>query len=106
MSPSQMVAAAAGEARNAWRDLWVRRPQDKEWSPADKLRREIKNRIKPPELSPTDAIQLAAKSMSEALQTALLLVDQSRMRAEQQVERRVPKHRRRDDQLDDAFLED
>jgi hypothetical protein len=55
------------------------------------LRREIKNRIKPPELSPTDAIQLAAKSMSEALQTALLLVDQSRMRAEQQVERR-PAH--------------
>ncbi|HEY1148439.1 MAG TPA: hypothetical protein VGF27_07685 [Pseudoduganella sp.] len=43
--------------------------------------------------------------MSEALQTALLLVDQSRMRAEQQVERRVPKHRRRDDDLASECLE-
>lgn len=43
--------------------------------------------------------------MSEALQTALLLVDQSRRQAEQQVERRVPKHRRRDDQLADECLE-
>ena len=51
-------------------------------------------------------MQLAAKSMSEALQTALLLVDQTRMRAEQQVERRVPKHRRLDDQLADACLEE
>lgn len=106
MSPSQMAAAAAGEPRNAWRDLWIRRPLDKEWSPADKLRREINNRIKPPELSPIEAMQLAAKSMSEALQTALLLVDQTRMRAEQQVERRVPKHRRLDDQLADAYLEE
>ncbi|HEY1151783.1 MAG TPA: hypothetical protein VGF27_24630 [Pseudoduganella sp.] len=106
MSPSQMVAAASGVARNAWRDLWVRRPQDKEWSPADKLRREIKSRVNPPELSPTEAMQLAAKSMSEALQTALMLVDQSRMRAEQQIERRVSKHRRRDDQLADACMED
>ena len=52
-------------------------------------------------LPPTDAMQLAAKSMSEALQTALLLVDQSLMRAEQQVERRIVRHRRRDDQLAD-----
>ncbi|HEY1149634.1 MAG TPA: hypothetical protein VGF27_13725 [Pseudoduganella sp.] len=100
-----MVAAAVGEGRNAWRELWIRRPGDKEWSPADKLRREIKNCVKPPELSPTDAMQLAAKSMSEALQTALLLVDQSRMRAEQQVDRRVARHRRRDDQLTDECLE-
>jgi len=106
MSPHQMVAAVAGEPRNAWRDLWIRRPQDKEWSPADKLRREQNKLARPPELSPTESIQLAAKSMSEALQTALLLVDQSRMRAEQQVDRRLPKHRRRDDTLDDACLED
>ena len=105
MSPSRMAAAVAGEPRNDWRDLWVRRPQDKEWFPADKLRREINSRIKPAELSPTEAMQLAAKSMSEALQTALLLVDQTRMRAEQQVERRVSKHRRRDDQLADECLE-
>ena len=107
VSPRQMVTAAAGEPRNAWRDLWVRRPQDHAWPQADVMRRaasrqDITN-VSPP--SPTEAIQLTAKSMSEALQTALLLVGQSRRQAEQQVERRVPEHRRRDDQLADECLE-
>jgi hypothetical protein len=44
--------------------------------------------------------------MSEALQTALLLVDQSRMHAEQQVDRRVPKQRRREDLLESDWLAD
>ncbi|HEY1148438.1 MAG TPA: hypothetical protein VGF27_07680 [Pseudoduganella sp.] len=34
VSPRQMACAAAGEQRNAWRDLWIRRPQDRAWSPA------------------------------------------------------------------------
>jgi hypothetical protein len=107
VSPRQMVTAAAGEPRNAWRDLWVRRPQEHAWTQADVMRRaasrqDITN-VSPP--SPTEAIQLAAKSMSEALQTALLLVDQSRRQAEQQAPRRMPKHRRRDDQLADECLE-
>ncbi|WP_395399221.1 hypothetical protein ACHMW6_19925 [Pseudoduganella sp. UC29_106] len=107
VSPRQMVTAAAGEPRNAWRDLWVRRPQDHAWTQADAMRRAACRQeaatVSAP--SPTEAIQLAAKSMSEALQTALLLVDQSRRQAEQQVERRVPKHRRREDQLADECLE-
>ncbi|MGO4467847.1 hypothetical protein [Pseudoduganella sp. RAF53_2] len=106
VSPRQMVTAAAGEARNAWRDLWVRRPQDCDWTQADKLRRALSADSKAAQPSPAEAIQLAARSMSEALQTALLLVDQSRRQAERQVERRVAKHRRRDDQLESEWLED
>jgi len=43
--------------------------------------------------------------MSEALNTEQL-VSQCRRQAEQQVERRVAKHRRRDDQLESEWLED
>lgn len=84
----------------------TRRPNDRGWAPADQLRRAAMQEASVPQPSPTEAIRMAAKSMSEALQTALLLVDQSRMRAEQQVERRVLKHRRRDDYLEDECLED
>lgn len=106
VSPRQMVCAAAGEQRNAWRDVWIKRPGDRGWTQADQLRRAAAQEAGVRQPSPSEAIQLAAKCMSEALQTALLLVDQSRMRAEQQVERRLPKHRRRDDQLEDECLED
>lgn len=105
VSPRQMVCTAAGEQRNAWRDLWIRRPQDRGWAPAAQLRRAAMQEASVQQPSPTEAIRLAAKSMSEALQTALLLVDQTRMRAEQQVERRMPKHRRRDDDMASECLE-
>jgi hypothetical protein len=108
-SPRQMTISVAGPGRNAWRDLWVRRPGDRDWMQADKLRRAAAARTvaqAAPQPSPTETIQAAAKSMSEALHTALLLVDQSRMQATQQVERRVEKHRRRDDQLESAWFEE
>ena len=38
-SPSAMVRAVAGSSRNAWRDLWVKRPADDSWLPAADLRR-------------------------------------------------------------------
>jgi hypothetical protein len=42
-SPSGLAnRIASGTARNAWRDLWIKRPRDKEWVLADDLRR---NRI-------------------------------------------------------------
>lgn len=105
-SPRQMTVAIAGEGHNAWRDLWIRRPDERAWTQANKLRRAAlaHSETKPP--SPTEAIQAAAKSMSEALQAALLLVDQSRMHAEQQVDRRVPKQRRREDLLESDWLAD
>ncbi|WP_177219754.1 hypothetical protein [Nitrosospira multiformis] len=30
---------ASGTSRNAWRDLWIKRPRDKEWVLANDLRR-------------------------------------------------------------------
>ena len=39
LTPSQFASKAAGNtSRNAWRDLWVKRPHDKSWSLADALR--------------------------------------------------------------------
>jgi hypothetical protein len=39
-SPSGLAnRIASGTARNAWRDLWIKRPRDKEWLLADDFRR-------------------------------------------------------------------
>ena len=51
-------------------------------------------------------MQTAARSMSQALQTALAPVDHIRHEAEQATDRRVPKHRRRDDYMADDCKED
>lgn len=37
-SPGRLANAIAGGSRNAWRDLWVKRPNDAEWHLADDLR--------------------------------------------------------------------
>ncbi len=38
ISPSTLANTIAGSSRNAWRDLWIKRPGDIEWSLADDLR--------------------------------------------------------------------
>lgn len=38
ISPSNLANTVAGSSRNAWRDLWVKRPGDGEWCLADDLR--------------------------------------------------------------------
>jgi len=37
-SPAQFANSVAGHSRNAWRDLYVKRPKDTEWVLADRLR--------------------------------------------------------------------
>lgn len=39
ISPSSLANCIAGSSRNAWRDLWIKRPSDKEWKLADECRR-------------------------------------------------------------------
>jgi hypothetical protein len=39
-SPNQFARWATGSARDAWRDLWVKRPSDHDYQHADALRRE------------------------------------------------------------------
>jgi len=39
-SPSQFACHLADNtSRNAWRDIWIKRPNDKDWILADSLRR-------------------------------------------------------------------
>jgi len=38
ISPSNLANTIAGSSRNAWRDLWVKRPGDADWCLADELR--------------------------------------------------------------------
>jgi len=39
-TPSDFINAISGSPRNAWRDIWVRRPSDTGWIPAKQLRTE------------------------------------------------------------------
>lgn len=38
-SPGSLANMIAGGSRNAWRDLWIKRPDDKEWTLADDCRK-------------------------------------------------------------------
>ena len=38
ISPGSLANIIAGTSRNAWRDLWIKRPEDKEWKLADECR--------------------------------------------------------------------
>ena len=40
ISPATMANTVAGSARNAWRDIWIKRPTDREWRLADDCRSE------------------------------------------------------------------
>ncbi len=45
ITPSQFTIRVTGSNRNAWRDLELLRPhEDKEWTPADRVRKEIRER--------------------------------------------------------------
>ena len=42
ISPGSLARAIAGGSnRNAWRDLWIKRPKDREWILADDLRSQL-----------------------------------------------------------------
>jgi hypothetical protein len=102
VSPRQLTIEIAGDGRNAWRDLWVLLPGEHHWTSAARLRDELDQNAPAEPPSPMQAMQLAARSMSQALQSALALVDHAKHEAEQMTERRIPKHRRRADyELDD-----
>ncbi|WON73560.1 hypothetical protein [Nitrosospira sp. Is2] len=38
ISPARLANTIAGGSRNAWHELWIKRPQDKEWKLADECR--------------------------------------------------------------------
>jgi hypothetical protein len=57
-SPSQFASkVAAFTSRNAWRDIWVKRPDDKDWVFADRLRREASS---PLPTNPTNVVPMTS----------------------------------------------
>ncbi|RFP08599.1 MULTISPECIES: hypothetical protein [unclassified Duganella] len=101
VSPNQMVQQVCGDARNAWLELWVRFPGEKNWTKAAQLRACQNELAAKAPLSPADAMAAAAKAMSAALSTALTLVEHANHQSQNTLERRLPRYRRTHDQLDD-----
>lgn len=102
VSPNQMTRQVTGDVRNAWRELWIRFPGEKSWTNADRLRARPGRQAVAPPLSPADAMAAAAKSMSDALSTALTLVEHVNHQSQNTLERRLPRYRRAHDRLDDV----
>ena len=100
VSPRQFTLMVAGPGRNAWREIWVRLSGEKNWVCAAKLRQQIEQH--PVAASPIEAMVTAARTMSDALQTTLTLVQQIHHKSTRQLERRIPKQRR----LEDGALDD
>jgi len=44
VSPGSLANAITNSSRNAWRDLWIKRPGEKEWTLADQCRRKAKGK--------------------------------------------------------------
>jgi hypothetical protein len=102
MSPRQMTIAVAGEGHNAWRALWVRLPADGKWRPASLLRRLGEQQGVPQPVSPLEAMESAAASMTQTLRAALALVEHAKTQALPKYERRVERHRRTQDLMEDS----
>lgn len=101
LSPHQMAQEVAGDGRNAWRVLWLRFPGQKTWTNAGQLRARLQKRAAKPAPTPVEAMTAAAKTMSDALNTALVLIDHVDLQSRNTLERRLPKTRREYDELDD-----
>lgn len=107
VSPRGMTLAIAGEGRNAWRELVIRRPGDAGWVRASVLRSRIERAARQPQpqpqpTTPADSMAAAARCMSDALRSAMVLVEHvNAQTARQQEERRRGACRRETDKLGD-----
>nr|WP_315395650.1 hypothetical protein [uncultured Duganella sp.] len=101
VSPHQLAQEVAGDGRNAWRALWVRLPGEKTWTNAGVLRSRLQQRAAKPAPTALEAMNAAADAMGKALDTALVLIEHVDHQSRNTLERRLPKHRRQDDLLDD-----
>jgi hypothetical protein len=103
VSPRQLTLVVAGDGRNAWRDLSLRLPGEKRFQPASLLRHRARAAVEGGEQvtpqSPAATIAAAAATMSDALRTALQLVEHSNAQSLPKYERRGASHRRADDVL-------
>lgn len=98
VSPRQFTMAAAGNGRNAWRDVAVRRPGDDRWRIASQLRRECG--IEDPRtenVSPMIAMREVAAAMEATLKTAQGIIAEAKGFAEPKFDRRHTPARRNED---------
>ncbi len=56
VSPNQFAQSFARSFRNAWTDLYIRRPEDKQFQLADRLRKELASQVASP--APAPALSL------------------------------------------------
>lgn len=101
VSPAQMARSVGGRGRNAWRDAWLLFPGERTWLAAARCRREAATTPVPQPMSPAAATAAAAACMSEALKSALALVDHVNASSTGKAERRQRGARRADDRLAD-----
>lgn len=101
VSPREFTMAIAGSGRNAWRDIFIRFPESRQWKRANLYRIEQQKQIKNPAPSPVETMTAAAAAMSDALKTALTLVDRTNAETVTKYERRLAPKRRDDDRLHD-----
>lgn len=100
VSPREFTIAVTRNVRNAWRELWIRFPDSRDWKNAHACRIEREKEKQLP-VSPAETMNAAAARMSEALQAALKLIDHTNAQTEKQFERRLTPKRRDYDHLDD-----
>lgn len=102
VSPRGLTLAIAGEGRNAWRDLWIKFPNERYWRSANYYRRQAQDAASTAALSPAESMRVAAAAMTQALEAALLLVKQSCHQQPLRPDRRTNRHRRDSDLLGDT----
>ncbi|MYM39352.1 hypothetical protein [Duganella qianjiadongensis] len=105
VTPRGMTQAISGDGRNAWRDLWLRMPGERQWINAGLLRSRLmaqrKLAVKPPETA-AEALSAAAKAMGQALTAAVTLIEHVDHQSTTVLERRQPKNRRQTDLMEDV----
>lgn len=101
VSPRQFTVAAAGEPRNAWRDVSIRRPGDDRWRIASHLRRACgTDDGKKQDVSPMIAMREVASAMEATLKTAQGIIAEAKGFAEPKFDRRYTPARRKEDILE------
>ena len=106
VSPRQMTLMIAGDGRNAWRDLLLRYPGETVWKNGTARRNALERQVAPTVLSPAETIAAAAAAMSNALKTALELVERVNAESANLFDRRTAHHRRASDVMEDDWRND
>ena len=105
VSPREFTIMVTRNVRNAWRELWIRFPDSRDWKNAHACRIAHEKERQLP-VSPAETMNAAAARMSEALNAALKLIEHTNAQTVKQFERRLtPKRRGYDHQDDDCVFE-